>query len=419
MYHVCSAQASPVKNSFLCNNGSIFNQERFVCDWWSNVDCPNSERSFDLNLEIGKTPNKPQDGASASSSAASNSNLAAGAGAKLAGAGASQSYPSSAPSSRPKFGAGASQGYPSSAPSSGSKFGAGASQGYPSSAPSSGPKFGAGASQGFPSSALSSDLMDDISSSGSSAPGSDSAFGSKGTSSGFAASASSSNSIGSDGDGSSSLADEENSLAASLSKDVSIGSPAAAEDDASSSSVSSEDSLAASLADNSVIGSRGDGSATASAAAGGAVKTDTMALSYPGPSAGFSPDIATGGIDLRVGGEGDAAGPLSLPSKGPRRLSPAATSSLRESFAKSSARAAADKETVETAATSYAVAAPVRYGERLASSSRVAAPALPAGAAQAAPAKELEAPTYKRKRLVARRRRVTLHEATHGARAEA
>jgi len=42
-YHVClsdpldNAQLYPV--SFLCPNGTIFNQQSFVCDWWFNVDC--------------------------------------------------------------------------------------------------------------------------------------------------------------------------------------------------------------------------------------------------------------------------------------------------------------------------------------------------------------------------------------------
>jgi len=40
-YHVCLQDADlnlyPV--SFLCPNGTVFNQEIFVCDWWFNVDC--------------------------------------------------------------------------------------------------------------------------------------------------------------------------------------------------------------------------------------------------------------------------------------------------------------------------------------------------------------------------------------------
>eukprot|EP00090_Calanus_glacialis_P038385 TRINITY_DN669_c0_g1_i4.p1 TRINITY_DN669_c0_g1~~TRINITY_DN669_c0_g1_i4.p1 ORF type:complete len:341 (-),score=88.23 TRINITY_DN669_c0_g1_i4:233-1102(-) len=42
-YHVCLRdpldQESLYPVSFLCPNGTIFNQEIFVCDWWFNVDC--------------------------------------------------------------------------------------------------------------------------------------------------------------------------------------------------------------------------------------------------------------------------------------------------------------------------------------------------------------------------------------------
>ena len=31
------------KYSFLCPNGTIFNQEYFICDWWFNVDCAEAE----------------------------------------------------------------------------------------------------------------------------------------------------------------------------------------------------------------------------------------------------------------------------------------------------------------------------------------------------------------------------------------
>ena len=30
------------KYSFLCPNGTLFNQEYFICDWWFNVDCAES-----------------------------------------------------------------------------------------------------------------------------------------------------------------------------------------------------------------------------------------------------------------------------------------------------------------------------------------------------------------------------------------
>merc|ERR1712090_120744 len=41
-YHICLKNSEnglyPV--SFLCPNGTVFNQQIFVCDWWFNVDCP-------------------------------------------------------------------------------------------------------------------------------------------------------------------------------------------------------------------------------------------------------------------------------------------------------------------------------------------------------------------------------------------
>ena len=37
------------KFSFLCPNGTLFNQEYFVCDWWFNVDCSLAEQFYSLN----------------------------------------------------------------------------------------------------------------------------------------------------------------------------------------------------------------------------------------------------------------------------------------------------------------------------------------------------------------------------------
>ena len=44
-FHICSAdgQGGLTKYSFLCPNGTIFNQEYFICDWWFNVDCSKAE----------------------------------------------------------------------------------------------------------------------------------------------------------------------------------------------------------------------------------------------------------------------------------------------------------------------------------------------------------------------------------------
>ena len=44
MFHICTtdAEGGLSKYSFLCPNGTIFNQEYFICDWWFNVDCSES-----------------------------------------------------------------------------------------------------------------------------------------------------------------------------------------------------------------------------------------------------------------------------------------------------------------------------------------------------------------------------------------
>ena len=45
MYHMCVAEATGTfkKFSFLCPNGTVFNQEKLVCDAWFNVDCSEVE----------------------------------------------------------------------------------------------------------------------------------------------------------------------------------------------------------------------------------------------------------------------------------------------------------------------------------------------------------------------------------------
>ena len=37
------------KYSFLCPNGSLFDQQYFVCDFWFNVDCSQAESQYSLN----------------------------------------------------------------------------------------------------------------------------------------------------------------------------------------------------------------------------------------------------------------------------------------------------------------------------------------------------------------------------------
>merc|ERR1711892_1030856 len=54
-FHVCSADRDGglTKNSFLCPNGTLFNQENFVCEYWFNVDCSLAESFYGLNDNIG------------------------------------------------------------------------------------------------------------------------------------------------------------------------------------------------------------------------------------------------------------------------------------------------------------------------------------------------------------------------------
>ncbi|XP_058460645.1 uncharacterized protein LOC131436143 [Malaya genurostris] len=40
--------------AFLCPNGTLFNQKYFVCDWYMNVRCEESENYYDKNEEVGK-----------------------------------------------------------------------------------------------------------------------------------------------------------------------------------------------------------------------------------------------------------------------------------------------------------------------------------------------------------------------------
>merc|ERR1719330_1090847 len=44
VFHICTADGAGglAKYSFLCPNGTIFNQNYFICDWWFNVDCSES-----------------------------------------------------------------------------------------------------------------------------------------------------------------------------------------------------------------------------------------------------------------------------------------------------------------------------------------------------------------------------------------
>jgi len=54
VFHICTAngQGGLAKYSFLCPNGTIFNQNYFICDWWFNFDCSEAESLYALNEKI-------------------------------------------------------------------------------------------------------------------------------------------------------------------------------------------------------------------------------------------------------------------------------------------------------------------------------------------------------------------------------
>ena len=46
-FHICGddGRGGLAKYSFLCPNGTVFNQQYFICDWWFNVDCSQVDSS--------------------------------------------------------------------------------------------------------------------------------------------------------------------------------------------------------------------------------------------------------------------------------------------------------------------------------------------------------------------------------------
>ncbi len=54
VFHICTAdgQGGLSKYSFLCPNGTIFNQNYFICDWWFNFDCAEAEGLYSINDKI-------------------------------------------------------------------------------------------------------------------------------------------------------------------------------------------------------------------------------------------------------------------------------------------------------------------------------------------------------------------------------
>ncbi|XP_077285536.1 U-scoloptoxin(01)-Cw1a-like, partial [Arctopsyche grandis] len=65
-YHIChDGREGDQGASFLCTNGTLFNQHIFACDWWYNVDCAQATSLYSLNADPEKNPfvpkKKPED----------------------------------------------------------------------------------------------------------------------------------------------------------------------------------------------------------------------------------------------------------------------------------------------------------------------------------------------------------------------
>ncbi|KAG8234673.1 hypothetical protein J437_LFUL015151 [Ladona fulva] len=60
-YHVChDGREGPQGATFLCTNGTLFNQQEFTCDWWYNVNCHDAPTFYSLNLDPIKNPYSPK-----------------------------------------------------------------------------------------------------------------------------------------------------------------------------------------------------------------------------------------------------------------------------------------------------------------------------------------------------------------------
>ncbi|XP_068206918.1 uncharacterized protein [Palaemon carinicauda] len=58
VFHICQDRPSGRRqqDSFLCPNGTIFNQQYLVCDWWFNFDCADAESFYSVNELLGVIP---------------------------------------------------------------------------------------------------------------------------------------------------------------------------------------------------------------------------------------------------------------------------------------------------------------------------------------------------------------------------
>merc|ERR1712141_701703 len=68
-FHICAnlGDGGLTKYSLLCPNGTLFNQQYFICDWWFNVDCSLAESFYSINEDIAaeQAANSPDGDATA------------------------------------------------------------------------------------------------------------------------------------------------------------------------------------------------------------------------------------------------------------------------------------------------------------------------------------------------------------------
>merc|ERR1719370_1498400 len=81
-FHICAADGigGLTKYSFLCPNGTLFQQQYFVCDWWFNVDCSTAQNFWSLNEEVAaeRQANSPPGAAGAGQYQGGNARQGAG-----------------------------------------------------------------------------------------------------------------------------------------------------------------------------------------------------------------------------------------------------------------------------------------------------------------------------------------------------
>merc|ERR1719419_1401379 len=114
-FHICANDRTGglTKYSFLCPNGTLFQQQYFVCDWWFNVDCSTAQDFYSLNDEIAaeRLANSPV-GAGGAQYAGGQGGGRGGAGGRRGGTQASASSPRGSYASPSGFGADSGYGAP-------------------------------------------------------------------------------------------------------------------------------------------------------------------------------------------------------------------------------------------------------------------------------------------------------------------